>query len=461
MQVSHWAPFLVLALAARHLAAQTPSDEIGELKRIIEQQKQQLRAQQAQIEAIEARLNALARPATPPAPPVTPTVAAAVAKPAAVPATAKLTAAPRWFEKYSLRGYTQIRTNRLATTNSRLICEQCDRSIGGGNNVLIRRARFILSGDVNDRVFIYFQPDFASTATQLHFGQIRDLYFDVALDRKKEFRFRFGQSKVPFGFDNLQSSQNRLPLDRSDAINSAALNERDLGAMFYWAPAATRKQFAHLVSSGLKGSGDYGVLGVGVYNGQTNNRPEGNNNMHIVGRASYPVQLANGQIVEAGVQVMTGRYAVTPDQRSPNIAGPVNFRDRRVAATFVLYPQPFGFQAEYNTGTGPAFDPALRLIRQRGLHGGYGILSYRRRVSESAFLTPYLRYQYYSGGKKYELDARKYLVRSVEAGLEWQPNPFLEWTAEFVHGNRTFEDLRLPANQQRGSLLRLQLQVSY
>lgn len=65
MQVSHWAPFLVLALAARHLAAQTPSDEIGELKRIIEQQKQQLRAQQAQIEAIEARLNALARPATP------------------------------------------------------------------------------------------------------------------------------------------------------------------------------------------------------------------------------------------------------------------------------------------------------------------------------------------------------------------------------------------------------------
>ena len=70
----------------------------------------------------------------------------------------------KWYEKYSFRGYTQFRYNRLFSTNALLTCEQCDRSIGNNNGVFIRRARFILSGEVNDRVFIYFQPDFASTS---------------------------------------------------------------------------------------------------------------------------------------------------------------------------------------------------------------------------------------------------------------------------------------------------------
>ena len=36
-----------------------------------------------------------------------------------------------------------------------------------------------------------------------HFLQVRDAYFDLALDKKKSYRIRFGQSKVPFGFENL------------------------------------------------------------------------------------------------------------------------------------------------------------------------------------------------------------------------------------------------------------------
>ena len=93
-------------------------------------------------------------------------------------------------------------------------------------------------------------------------------------DAAKEYRFRVGQSKVPYGFENLQSSQNRLALDRADPLNSAVANERDLGVFFYWAPEEIRKRLSALVSSGLKGSGDYGVLGLGTYNGQTANRPE-------------------------------------------------------------------------------------------------------------------------------------------------------------------------------------------
>jgi hypothetical protein len=46
---------------------------------------------------------------------------------------------------------------------------------------------------------------------------------------QKEYRVRIGQSKVSYGFENLQSSQNRLSLDRNDAL-IVQLLMRDLGA---------------------------------------------------------------------------------------------------------------------------------------------------------------------------------------------------------------------------------------
>jgi phosphate-selective porin len=46
----------------------------------------------------------------------------------------------------------------------------------------------------------------------------------LSFDTKK-FRLRVGQSKVPFGFENLQSSQNRLTLDRNDALNVLQMKE--------------------------------------------------------------------------------------------------------------------------------------------------------------------------------------------------------------------------------------------
>lgn len=97
--------------------------------------------------------------------------------------------------------------------------------------VFIRRMRLIFYGQIHKQVYFYVQPDLASSVstTSLHFAQIRDAYFDVGVDKENEFRFRIGQSKVPFGFENMQSSQNRLPLDRADALNSAVSNERDLG----------------------------------------------------------------------------------------------------------------------------------------------------------------------------------------------------------------------------------------
>lgn len=375
---------------------------------------------------------------------------------AKTPATAK-----KWYESVQMRGYMQVRYNGLLQTNEDLECEQCDKSWGGDNDFFIRRMRLIFYGQVSPRVYFYIQPDFASapSSSAMHFGQLRDAYFDVGLDEKNEFRFRIGQSKVPYGFENMQSSQNRLPLDRADALNSAVTNERDLGVFFYWAPAKTRKLFSSLVSEGLKGSGDYGVLGIGVYNGQTANRPEMNPNKHVVARASYPVQIKN-QVFEAGVQAYKGQFTLLSTTSGVGTATDKLYDDERIGATFVLYPKPFGILAEYNIGRGPEYDKLTNSIIESPLKGGFITASYKLDFKGQT-LIPFSRYQYYDGGKKHELDARSYEVKELEIGAEWQPNKNFELVVMYTMSARRFEDAANPTNFQRGNLLRIQAQVNF
>jgi hypothetical protein len=369
----------------------------------------------------------------------------------------------KWYETLSIRGYAQVRYNRLLETNKKLKCEQCDKSIGDNGGFFIRRARLVFSGYVHDKVYIYIQPDFASAplSTQMNFVQIRDAYVDVAIDNKKEFRFRVGQSKVPYGFDNLQSSQNRLAFDRSDAINSGTANERDIGVNFFWAPSAIRDRFKKLVEDGLKGTGDYGVVALGVYNGQTANKPELNNRPHVVARVSYPFMFKNGQFIEAGISGYYGEYNIPTDQRNSATLGASRFLDKRVAASVILYPQPFGFQAEYTMGYGPRFNTFTSTIdADKSLQGGYVQLMYMIKAGKQ-LITPYARSQYYDGGKKHEMDARSYIVREHEFGVEWQPWKYVELTAAYTISDRTFEDQKNPDNNQKGNFLRLQLQFNY
>ena len=367
----------------------------------------------------------------------------------------------KWYDKIQLRGYAQVRYNGLLQTNEDLECEQCDRSWGGDNDFFIRRMRLIFYGQLSPRVYFYVQPDFASSSstTALHFGQLRDAYFDVGLDKKSQFRFRIGQSKVPYGFENMQSSQNRLPLDRADALNSAVSNERDLGVFFYWAPASKRKLFSSLVSSGLKGSGDYGVFGVGIYNGQTANRPELNANKHIVTRVSYPFEIKK-QIVEAGIQAYTGKVTLVSTSSGVNYATDKLYDDKRVAGTVVLYPKPFGILAEYTIGRGPQFDKSLDSITTQRLHGGYVTASYMLNFKNNV-LIPFVRYQVYQGGKKHELDARSYNVEDLEIGVEWQMSRYFELVMMYTMSSRRFEDFANQDNYQRGNLLRIQAQVNF
>ena len=382
--------------------------------------------------------------------------------PAASAPAVKKEAKKPWYETFGIRGYGQVRYNRLLETNEDLKCDQCDKSWGENGGIFLRRARIVFSGYVHPQVYIYLQPDFASSVgSSGNIAQLRDWYMDVGVDPKNEFRFRIGQSKVPYGFENMQSSQNRLPLDRADPTNSAHSNERDIGVFFYWTPTKVRERLKMLVADGLKGSGDYGMLAFGVYNGQTANRIEANNELHTVARFSYPFAIGS-QIVETSVAGYSGKYVVISDQRSSGVAGASdwNYVDERMLGSLVLYPQPFGVLAEYNVGRGPEYISATDSVETRELSGGFVTLTYQVKLKKHIFF-PFARYQVYEGGKKHELDARSYSVKDFEFGIEWQPNKNFEFVCEYYMGDRRFEDHAKPDNEQSGNLLRLQAQLNF
>ncbi len=182
----------------------------------------------------------------------------AAATPVAAPAPAKSgDTAKKWYDKLCLRGYTQIRYKQGIGGDAQDLRAPGDRFIGDDQSLGIRRARLVLSGDLNEHVSLYFQPDFASTptgSTTSNFAQLRDAYADIFFNKKREYRVRVGQSKMPYGWENLQSSQNRLSLDRADALNSGLRDERDIGAVFFTAPPWPRAG-SRTWSSGIEGFG--------------------------------------------------------------------------------------------------------------------------------------------------------------------------------------------------------------
>lgn len=356
-----------------------------------------------------------------------------------------------WYERIQLRGYTQVRYNRIGATNPHLKNDQGDKSIGDDGGLLIRRARLILSGEVTSFLAIYLQPEFASALQDsLNVGQLRDWWADIFLNSDKEFRFRVGQQKVPYGFELMQSSSNRLPFDRSDALNSAFVNERDLGAFFMYEPVSVRRRFKRLLDTGLKGSGDYGMAAVGVTNGQPLNTREKNDNKHFFARVTYPFDVGS-QTIELAAGGYTGLFV--PSLGEGYSTTRKEHRDLRLHATFVLYPRPFGLQAEYNAGVGPELDG--KTVRERPLEGGYVMAMWRQKI-RSHHVTPYVRLHQYDGGKKFEQNAPRHEVKELNAGIEWQIARWLELTTELMASDRTVNGRR-----ESGRLLRLQLQFNY
>jgi hypothetical protein len=374
----------------------------------------------------------------------------------------------KWYDRLSFRGYTQLRLSEVVAHDGPALEVPNDRSVRENESFLIRRGRLVLSGDATQHLFVYAQADFnASTGASDYSLQMRDLYGDIALDEEKEFRFRIGQSKVPFGWVNLQSSQNRGPLERPDALNSAAEGERDVGVSFLWAPAEIRKRYRELVSRGLKGSGDYGVFSFGAYSGQGPNRGDQNGRPHWVARVSYPFELPSGQLFEVGVQGYHGRFVSPTDEIPVNgvdtePSQPSNGAiDQRVGVTFVWYPQPFGLEAEWNWGRGPELRDDLLRIDSEFLHGGYVQGSYRAE-SPIGIWYPFTRWNYYEGGRKFGTNAPAEDVNELDAGLEWAPWPELELTLMYTHTFERTNTRKFPYDDtRRADRLGAQLQWNF
>jgi hypothetical protein len=388
-----------------------------------------------------------------------------------------------WYEKISIRGYSQFRYNWLASIDEGSARPQHahDGSIGDNDEFLLRRARVILYGDISDHCYIYIQPDFASTPNgstdAIHFTQLRDWYADLYVDKEKVHRFRVGQSKVPYGWENLQSSSNRLTLDRNDAFNSATRNERDLGVFYYWTPEYAQEIYQYVSDKNLKGSGNYGVFGFGVHNGQGGSLAELNDELHMNARLNIPMRLENGQIIELGIQGFTGRYVVLGSAIRPLGVGPAvipqgtattgapeGILDERIGWTFIAYPQPIGFQCEWTVGRGAALSDDQTSIEARALYGGYVLVNAKYETEKCGIFFPFARYQQYNGGYRSFRNAPYNISREWNIGIEWQIRKEVEWVWEYAITDRT--NLSALSNgesyrQFEGSVIRTQLQVNY
>jgi phosphate-selective porin len=381
---------------------------------------------------------------------------------AATPLSGQDSTTRHWYDRLTFRGYAQLRYNRLLETNEKLACSTCDRSIGEDGGFLLRRARLAITGEISDRVSVAIQPDFASeVGGRQNTLVLRHYYADIVLDQAKTLRARIGQSEVPVGFEALQSSSRRGPLDRADAIESLAPGEQDLGIFVFWTPPAARERFRRLATNQFKGTGDYGVVAVGVYNGQGGNRAEANDAPHVVARVTYPFLAGGTQFMELGAAAYAGTYTVTDAQRTSGVVGDPDIDDHRASASLVIYPQPLGLEAEWMVGRGPRYDASESAIIEGPQRGGYAMISYVIAGRGESRLTAYARAQYFTGAFKTEADARSSVVREYEPGIEWTIEPALELTAAYAIADRHYRDGEDPDNRQRGRFLRLQAQVSF
>ena len=399
---------------------------------------------------------------------------------------------------FNFRGYLQARNTPLMGGDDGVNLWS-DRSVGNDNslndqdkNFLIRRMRMIFFGDVGDRLYYYIQPDLASSIGGTtnsnasgagNFAQLRDAYGDFHITKNKVHRIRVGQSKVPYGFENLQSSQNRLALDRVDAMNSAVRDERDLGAFYYYTPENIQALFKEIQDAGLKHSGNYGMLALGVYNGQGANARDRNDNLHVVARATYPWKTQSGQIFEAGIQAYHGEYvSITGNynrngtvgtssvSNAPTLARTNGIADERIGVSFMMYPQPFGIEGEWNWGNTPGLDVASNTIQEKNLNGGYVQAMYKidnlNFLYNNTTLIPFLKWQYFDGYNKAETNSPQNRVNDWELGAEWQIAPEVELVAVYhrMHRNNlvTGNTSGRPDYERfEANALRLQLQYNY
>jgi hypothetical protein len=195
----------------------------------------------------------------------------------------------------------------------------------------------------------------------------------------------------------------------------------------------------------MKGSGDYGMLAFGIYNGQGINRLDRNDFHHFVTRIAYPFDIGS-QTIEVATAAYAGLFRVN---KAEGIGGGDNIQDMRAELQLVLYPQPFGLQLEYNVGRGPELEG--KVIKEKSLQGGYAMA-----MLKLGNFMPYVRAYHYEGGRKIEQNSPRQVIKDLEAGVEWQVTKNVELTLAFGAMSR-----KVDGKEVEGKLGRMQLQFSY
>ena len=455
----------------------------------LQRQIDELRAQIQALQAMQRAAAGAAPVATPPPAIANQAAPTSVPAPAPVAAAGSSSAAPAspvlaattkakpkaWYDRLQLRGYTQLRVSEVldgdtdAPAGISRLRSVHDSGVGEKGNFGFRRIRLALQGDVSERVGLYLQGEFASAVTgqangerRENFFQLRDAYADVYF-ADRTIKLRVGQSKVPFGWENLQSSSNRIAIDRADGPNSAVPGERDIGAVLFYTPPRIQKIWDDLAKDGQKLFGNYGAFALGVYNGQGTNRTERNDGLMKIAMATVPFRLDGlggpfgGKVLELGVEGMLNTFQ--PELRTGGVSARA-VPDNRVNLHAILYPAPFGIQAEWSWGKGPEWDRLIHAPTSRALSGGYVQAMYRIKHSPIGSLIPYARWQTYRGGWKTATNAPRISTDEIELGVEWLPLKEFEVTMAYARMRRSEADERR-AGVARGDLLRAQLQWNY
>ena len=181
-------------------------------------------------------------------------------------------------------------------------------------------------------------------------------------------------------------------------------------------------------------------MGLGIYNGQGINRNETNDDLYVVAHSTYPVDLGflgypfHGQVLEVGADYLNGQFDVTTgdmdvfgtgaelsgdDIKDTLPSGGV--REERYAVHAVLFPQPFGLQAEWNWGKGATLNPeGTGSIERQNLSGGYVQAMYKidNVFRDDGVLIPYVKWQTYRGQWKAATNSPRVAVDELEVGVE-------------------------------------------
>ncbi len=276
--------------------------------------------------------------------------------------------AKTWFERLSLRGYTQLRVNEFLSGDDTAPAGRArlrsvhDGGISDRNNFTFRRVRVVLQGDIHERLFLYIQPDFAvnvsnqSGASRAETSRSCETLSPTCTSTTSAARSCGSASrKSPTAGKTCNRRRTASPSTgrtRSTARSraSAISASRPTTRRGMYSASGTASPRAGRSCSAITAPSASASITARPSTGSSRNK-----DLMVAGMATWPFELDAlgpifaGQVVEVGASAYRNRFQ--PEIRAGGVS-PVAFDDRRVGLHAILYPQPFGLQAEWNWGRG-------------------------------------------------------------------------------------------------------------